>query len=194
VATDRDVRFLREEDSPTVEVRDHDILRDPLEPVHFDLVHCRCLLMHLSEPTRALRKMVDALKPGGWLLVEEPDDTAAGPVDLSYPGAHGVAAANRAMLDALNADGVMNPYIGRQLRDLLVPLDLEHVQGEGVSWLHCGGDVAAQLTRATLTLHVQAGRLSPPDAANYERMLGDPSFTFVDSTWFGAQGQRPVSR
>jgi hypothetical protein len=150
--------------------------------------------MHLNEPTRALRKMAAALKPGGWLLVEEPDDTAAGPVDVSYPGAQRVADVNRSMLDALKANGIMDPYIGRRLRDLFVPLDLEHVQCEGVSWLHCGGDVAAQLERATLTLHVQAGRFSPADAASYEQMLGDPSFTFVDGAWFGAQGQRPLSR
>ncbi len=97
------------------------------------------------------------------------------------------------MLGALKANGVMDPYIGRRLRDLFALLDLERVQCEGVSWLHRGGDSAAQLIEATLTLHVQAGRFSSADAANYERMLGDPSFTFVDSTWFGAQGQRPLS-
>ena len=118
VATDRDVHFLHEENSPTVEVREHDVLRDSLDIARFDLVHCRNLLMHLADPTRALQRMVAALKPGGWLLVEEPDDTAAGPVDLSYPGAQRVADANRSMLDALRANGVMDPYIGRRLRDL----------------------------------------------------------------------------
>ncbi len=138
--------------------------------------------------------MVDALKPGGWLLVEEPDDTTAGPVDLSYLGAERVQRANRSTLDMLETSGVMNPYIGRQLKNLLDPLGLEHVQSEGASWVHCGADVAAQLIQATLPLHVQAGRMSSADSANYERMLDDPKFTFVDSTWFGAQGRRPLSR
>ena len=190
VAIDKDTRFLSALSSG-IEVRQLDILRDALETDSFDLVHCRCLLMHLDEPSRALRKMVDVLKPGGWLLVEEPDDTAVGPVDLSYPGADQVQRANQMMLDALQAMGVMDPFIGRQLRDLLSPFGLEDIQCEGVSWLHRGGDVAARLIQATLPLHVAAGRMSSADAANYKRMLGDPGFAFVDSTWVGAKGRRP---
>ncbi|MGH9383806.1 MAG: class I SAM-dependent methyltransferase [Vicinamibacterales bacterium] len=87
VATDRDVRFLREAKLPAVEIREHDILRDPLETGQFDLVHCRCLLMHVSEPNRVLERMTAALKPGGWLFAEEPDDTGAGPVNSSHPDA-----------------------------------------------------------------------------------------------------------
>src|SRR5688572_23707049 len=98
VATDRDVRFLQEAKLPAVEIRPHDILCDPLETGHFDLVHCRCLLMHVSDPNRVLQRMADALKPGGWLLVEEPDDTAAGPINSSHSDAEPFYQANRAML------------------------------------------------------------------------------------------------
>ena len=190
VATDRDVRFLQEAELPAVEIRKHDILCDPLETGYFDLVHCRCLLMHVSEPDRVLQRMTTALKPGGWLLVEEPDDTAAGPVDSSHPDADAFYRANRAMLERLKAEGVMDPYLGRRLGDLLIRLNLGNVECEGVTWIHHGGDVAARLVLETLVLHERHGRYSPADAEATRRALSDPGFSFVDTTWFGAQGRR----
>jgi ubiquinone/menaquinone biosynthesis C-methylase UbiE len=117
VATDRSVRFLQEAKLRGVEIREHDILHDPLETGHFDLVHCRCLLMHVSHPDRVLERMIAALKRGGWLLIEEPDDTAAGLVNASRPGAARFYQANRTMLEELEANGVMDPYLGRRLGD-----------------------------------------------------------------------------
>jgi ubiquinone/menaquinone biosynthesis C-methylase UbiE len=192
VATDRDVRFLREAKLPDVEIREHDIVRDPLETGHFDLVHCRYLLMHVSEPDRVLQKMTAALRPGGWLLVEEPDDTAAGPVNASHPDATPFYQANRAMLEGLKATGVMDPYLGRRLADLLFQLGLESVECEGVTWIHHGGDVAARLVLETLALQERCGRYSPVDLEATRRALSDPGFSFVDTTWFGAQGRRPT--
>ncbi|WP_224095660.1 class I SAM-dependent methyltransferase [Nostoc sp. MS1] len=43
----------------------------PLES--FDLVYCRFLLMHLTQPTDALNQMQSLLKPGGILVCEEAD-------------------------------------------------------------------------------------------------------------------------
>ena len=44
----------------------------------FDLVYCRFLLLHLTEPARALREMHDLLKPSGILVCEDGDLTSAG--------------------------------------------------------------------------------------------------------------------
>ena len=52
VATDIELRFLGRISAPNLEVRQHDILKDDLETSHYDLVHCRLLLMHLAEPER----------------------------------------------------------------------------------------------------------------------------------------------
>src|SRR6516165_5814455 len=49
-----------------------------LPPGSFDLVYCRFLLIHLPEPERALRQMSALLKPGGILVCEDGDLTAAG--------------------------------------------------------------------------------------------------------------------
>jgi len=44
----------------------------PFEDGHFDIVTENALLMHLSEPERALAEMVRVLKPGGLVAVRDP--------------------------------------------------------------------------------------------------------------------------
>ncbi|MFE9105257.1 methyltransferase domain-containing protein [Actinomadura geliboluensis] len=70
LATDIDVSWLR--DAP-VEVRRHDIVRDAPPEGPFDLVHARLVLVHLADRDAALRTMVDSLRPGGVLLIEDAD-------------------------------------------------------------------------------------------------------------------------
>jgi len=72
LATDIDPSWLKAGDG--YEVRRHDVASDPPpEPGTFDLVHARLLLVHVPDRARALATMVAALRPGGWLLVEDAD-------------------------------------------------------------------------------------------------------------------------
>jgi SAM-dependent methyltransferase len=57
------------------------------EPV--DLAFCRFLLLHVLDPVVVLRRMGQAVRPGGWVVAQEPV-TSAGRVDgqpLSMPDA-----------------------------------------------------------------------------------------------------------
>jgi len=71
LATDLDVSWLPGEAG--YEVRRHDISTDPLPEEKFDLVHARLVLVHVPQREQALRTLVRALKPGGWLLLEDAD-------------------------------------------------------------------------------------------------------------------------
>src|SRR5258706_847321 len=59
----------------------------PLPERTFDLVHARAVLTFLPRPGEALSKLVAALKPGGWLLIEEPDYVSAIPDPSMASGA-----------------------------------------------------------------------------------------------------------
>jgi SAM-dependent methyltransferase len=62
---------------------------DLLLPEPVDLAFCRFLLMHVVDPVRVLRRMGEAVRPGGWVVAQEPI-TTAGRVDgtpLSFPDA-----------------------------------------------------------------------------------------------------------
>ncbi|GAA2767983.1 hypothetical protein GCM10010103_70250 [Streptomyces paradoxus] len=51
----------------------HDVGRDAPPAGPFDLVHARLLLVYVAERDAALRTMVQALRPGVWLVVEDGD-------------------------------------------------------------------------------------------------------------------------
>jgi SAM-dependent methyltransferase len=73
LATDIDIDHVAGTTAPTVEVRRHDVGRDPPPTGGFDLVHARLVLVHVPERDQALASMVEALRPGGWLVVEDAD-------------------------------------------------------------------------------------------------------------------------
>ena len=73
VATDLETRFLEAIKAPNLEVRRHDIVADPLEHAAFDLIHCRALLEHLPQRDEVLSELLAALRPDGWLLLEDGD-------------------------------------------------------------------------------------------------------------------------
>src|SRR5262245_33057122 len=89
VATDIDLSYLERLDIPNLEVRRHDILRDPLDALgvrSFDLVCSRLMLFWLAgKQEAAIRRMVECLRPGGWLVDEDGDWGTVAPVDPGHP-------------------------------------------------------------------------------------------------------------
>jgi ubiquinone/menaquinone biosynthesis C-methylase UbiE len=76
LATDIDPRFiLKDLDSvpANMEVRLHDITTDPLPENTFELIHARLALIWLRDRLKVLDRLVKALRPGGWLVVEDYD-------------------------------------------------------------------------------------------------------------------------
>jgi ubiquinone/menaquinone biosynthesis C-methylase UbiE len=71
LATDINPRHVRA--APGLTVARHDVVRDPLPERHFDLIHARLVLLHLPARLAVLDKLVRALKPGGWLQLDEFD-------------------------------------------------------------------------------------------------------------------------
>src|SRR5262249_47467698 len=105
LATDLDTRHLAEVAAlANVEVRRHDIVADALPESDFDLVHARLVLEHLQERDAVLHKLVRALRPGGWLLVESVDYASA--IAISELGAQEHMHSQRVRLRAFESSGV----------------------------------------------------------------------------------------
>ena len=85
VAVDTEPEFMAGVTAPNLELRDTDITETPLEEGTYDLVHAKILLMHLDERERVLGEFVKALKPGGYLVVEEADIRSIQRVDPPSP-------------------------------------------------------------------------------------------------------------
>jgi hypothetical protein len=64
-------------------------VEDLLLPELVDLAFCRFLLLHVRDPLVAVTRMGSAVRPGGWIVAQEPI-TSAGRIDgeaLSMPDA-----------------------------------------------------------------------------------------------------------
>lgn len=73
LAVDIDTRFVEALASDSIEVRRMDIRNDELPQSEFDLVHSRLVLEHLSDRTQILDRLAAALRPGGWIVIEDYD-------------------------------------------------------------------------------------------------------------------------
>jgi SAM-dependent methyltransferase len=150
VATDINPRFLGRIGAPNLEVRKHDVLKDELEKDAYDLVHCRKLLGHLPDPEKALKKMADAVRPAGWLLIEEDDLGSYLSMDVTDPSLAPIVAALRACFDVFGKKGISDDaYFGRRLRSLVEGLGFVDVGQEGFTRVNRGTDPMAGILAAT---------------------------------------------
>src|SRR5689334_6589116 len=73
LCTDLDPRHIAPSGLANLHVVRHDVVRDPLPEGKFDLAHARLVLLHIPERAAVLAKLIAALKPGGWLVIEDFD-------------------------------------------------------------------------------------------------------------------------
>ncbi|NUH39950.1 methyltransferase domain-containing protein [Streptomyces samsunensis] len=135
LVTDIDTSWLTRLSGPAagpIEVRRHDVARDEPPGGGFDLVHARLVLVHLPDRAEALRRMAGAVRPGGWLVVEDADPALQ---PLACPDERGPAEelANRIRrgFRALLAERGVDLAFGRTLPALLRGAGLHDVRAEG---------------------------------------------------------------
>ncbi|MFF4395649.1 methyltransferase domain-containing protein [Streptomyces sp. NPDC001480] len=131
VATDIDISRVAAAARPPVEARVHDVGADEPPGQGFDLVHARLVLVHVPDRERALRSMVEALRPGGRLLIEDADPALQ---PLLCPDEHSPAQqlANRLRhgFRKLLADRGADLSYGRKLPRLLREAGLRDVRAD----------------------------------------------------------------
>jgi SAM-dependent methyltransferase len=190
VATDLNPRFLTEIELANVEVRQHDIRTDPLEPGRYDLAHCRLVLTHMPEPQLVVGRIVEALRIGGWLLIEEHDLSSLRAVDATHPRAEAFDRQHQEIPEHIAQARLFNSNMGRRVRSLLEDAGLAEIENEGASRIVRGGEAEARLNCATLQAFVERGILSQADYTALQHAFLDPSFSFITQTRFAAWGKR----
>lgn len=189
LATDRDPRFLATSPAPNFEAVQHDITVDPLPVAAFQLVHARLLVENVADPVHVLGKLVDALAPGGALLLEDYD---FGTRLMSPPLAafDAVNAAHRRHLESLGCD----PEMARKLYGWLRALPLRDLQLEGSSLIYGGGSGDAVARRMSLeqrrAVFVERGWASDAEVDGAIAALGDPANVFFSPIMVAAWAHR----
>ncbi|MEO8622227.1 MAG: methyltransferase, partial [bacterium] len=143
--TDLDTRYLESLNLPNVDVSRHDIGTEPLPVAAFDVVHARLVLSHVRERDRALAQMVAAVKPGGWIFIEDFDRTMA--PNPSLHSAETLSKTYVAMTRLMDDRGVDRTY-GRRVFGQLRALGVERLAAEGRTYMWPAGSAGPQLMRA----------------------------------------------
>jgi SAM-dependent methyltransferase len=192
VATDIDTRFLEALKDPGIEVRRHDITTDELPAAAFDVAHARLVLQHLGERQGAVERMVGAVVPGGWVLVEELDFVTS---SASYPeGGRDFERVERAVHSLLAPTG-FEPDFGRRLPALLEEAGLADVENDGSLSVVAGGSPGALWQRMTFEALrprlIEAGLVSKRELKGAMALLEDPAFSLIMPVLMAARGRKP---
>jgi len=189
-ATDIDTRFLDALSEPNLDVMKLDLTSDTLPQGTFDLVHTRMVLMHIPARAAILHRLVSALKPGGWLLVEEQDvypvlATASGPYRQVW----------NAFMDSMLARGVARDW-ARNLPSVLASLGLHAVEAEASVSMFPGASPMADfwsLTWKQVRQQIDAALAGPATLDGALNMLADPANWFIGPALIAAWGRRQTA-
>ena len=156
-------------------VRQLDIRTGELPTNAYDLVSCRALLHQIAEyAPDVLTKMAAAVKPGGWLLVQEPDFHLA---PITEPDAW--ASTWKGLIEWGHSNGI-DWLIGRKLPSMVQGLGLGHPEAKTDVQNIRGRDRGAlyfQLFFAEVRDRViEAGQLDATTIDSASALLDDPSY------------------
>ncbi len=177
VAVDLNTRFLNQINLPNLRVLEADIRELPLENASFDLVHARYVLIHIADFQVALSRMLALLKPGGWLVLEEPDFSAARAIIGEATACQSVDRVNQAIWQMFT-DRNMDYALGVKLPAILQSHGLQPIRVENDAHLANGGSSMAQVMKlSALQLaepYIATGKATRADLEQYCWLAEDP--------------------
>jgi SAM-dependent methyltransferase len=196
VAIDLDTRFVANINQPNVEVLEADIRYLPVEDNSFDLVHARYVLIHIPDFQVALTKMVKLLKPDGWIVLEEPDFSAARAIAGEKLACQSMDRVNQAILQMFETRG-MDYALGVKLPVILQELGLQQLSVENdVHLVNGGSGIATMMKMSTLQLaekYIATGIATKEDIENYCLLADNRSALAIYYATIGAIAQKTTA-
>jgi len=199
LATDLDTRFVDGHGRGNLDVLVHNVVTDPLDDAVFDLVHARAVLEHIPARDQVLQRLVTAVKPGGWLLIEDVD--FGGPTGAAlarYVAPPTVSAAAERIFQAvaaLFAATGAEPSYGNRLPAALAGAGLVNVAADVHAPVVSGG--GENWTRGTVQqLSGRLVEIGPATADDIEQFLdatAQPTTYYLPPLMVSARGQRPLT-
>lgn len=167
-AVDLDTRFIQDTQLPNVEVMEADINQLTF-PHSFDLIHIRNVLIHIADQG-VLAKIAKLVRPQGWLIIEEPDFSAARFISGTPAQQQSVENVNQAICQMLSNQG-KNYALGIKLPSLLQQLGFQHLQVNNAAPIAEGNsDMARMMKLSAQQLadqYVATGKATPTDIQTY---------------------------
>jgi SAM-dependent methyltransferase len=193
VVTDINTRFLEHLTHANIKVLQHDIVTDKLPEQAFDIVHARLVLMHLPQRDDVLRRLIRALKPGGWLVDEEFDAISLLPNPNVNPNEADLKT-TLALTGVLTQRGV-DLRFGRFVFGRLRALGLVELGVQARLSMGTGRSVEASLIRSNFEQlrneMIATGHVTAQDVEDDLKRLDDPDPLLLTPTLWAAWGRRP---
>jgi SAM-dependent methyltransferase len=193
LAVDLDTRWFHHDGSPQLEVRELDVVADPIPEGPWDLIHERLVLQHIPERLDVLDHLVARLAPGGWLVLEDFDTGEVRTTDRAGPHHELIVRVATAFNRLLAGRGGANDFGADALRHLR-QRGLLDTGASGHVAFDSGGHGFAQVTAAN-TRQVRDGLLAlgiaPHDLDRFLEVLDDPDTIIGSSVLITAWGRHP---
>ena len=190
LATDIEPTLLEQVHYSQLEINQHDILNDPPPSAEFDVVHARWLLHHLPDPGEAMHRMVSAVRPGGWIILEEPDFS---PFRLSSSQTYTSFMSELTRVAVASSGG--DCYWARNMLQQVGSLGLEDVGAEADQFLVRGGAGWAEFF--SLTSQQVRARMTAPEGALTDQafdagiaLLADPEVIELGAAGIAVWGRK----
>jgi SAM-dependent methyltransferase len=194
LAVDVSTRFLSAPVHARVEVREADIRTAALGPESFDLAHARFVLIHVPDWAEALAVMIRCLKPGGWLVLEEPDFSCSRPLAGASELRRAFGNVHKAIEVMFRQRG-MDYAFGARLPALLQERAFEAIAVENDAAIVPGGSAQALMmgmsTRQLQDKYVATGLATQEDIDLYGTFTADPTCWATYHATISAVGRKP---
>jgi ubiquinone/menaquinone biosynthesis C-methylase UbiE len=130
IAIDKHPAHFRDEGRHNIELLAADITSKEVHSAYqnyFDIIHARFVMVHIAHCEKLIAKLVTLLKPGGWLVLEEPDFTTTAALSDKDKNAYATITALQKLIMRNGA----NTSYARKLPYLFQELNLSDIQAEG---------------------------------------------------------------
>ena len=188
VALDVDLSLINVR-APNLELRQGDIVAGPVEHGSFDLVTARAVLHHIADAEAAIKNLVASVRPGGALLLIEPDFL---PVSVAEP--REVRAFWQGWL-AWSRERGIDYHIGRALAPRLAALGLMQINGTAETAIYNGGSRWADYWTQTITELrddlISSGKLNDALVDTFLRYCADSSWWTQTIAFTAVHGRAP---
>ena len=176
VALDLSAKYLPARHPDHVEIQEGDIRTASLQQGSFDLVHARYVLIHLPDYGIALSQMLAVLKPGGWIVLEEPDFSVSRGIAGTAAQLAAMQHINQAIHRMYESRG-MDYALGLKLLPFLQMRGLCDLSMENDAPVSAGGSGLAKMMAMSAEQlrdkYLATGIVSEPDLQHYGECAED---------------------
>ena len=193
LATDLDVSRLRAHSIDQLEVRRLDLVADEFPAGPWDLIHERLVLQHVPARLQVLDRMVAALAPGGWIVVEDFDTAEVRTTDRDGPDHELIARVAVAFNGLLASRGGVSSFAANARRELMGRGLVDTGSSGHVSIASGGVGFARAIAANTRQVRdqLEASGLTSAELDHFLHVLDDPETIVGSPVLISTWGRRP---